>query len=191
MLVAAGSFSNAPGLLPEPLPLTLKTEFVALGRVSEDEAERLSAMPVIHYDLDDETLADIYMVPPVRYPDGHHYIKMGANTVADRFLNTVPEMCDWYARGDSDRMLGALSSAIHEIVPGLQTLGWHTGRCVITRTPNQLPIIDVVVPDRLFVSVGGNGSSAYCSDAIGQIAANFAITANWKDDLDHGHFRHE
>jgi glycine/D-amino acid oxidase-like deaminating enzyme len=191
VLLAAGSFSNAPGLLPRPLPLTLKTEFVVLGRVCEEEAERLAAMPVIHYDLEDETLADIYLVPPVRYPDGHHYIKLGANTVADRFLETVPEMCDWYARGDSDLMLTALRAAILAIVPGLETLDWHTSRCVITRTPNQLPIIDAVVPDRLYVSVGGNGSSAYCSDAIGKLAANLTVNAHWSDDLAHRNFRHE
>ncbi len=188
VLVAAGSFSNAPGLLPEPLPLTLKTEFVVFGRVSDGEAERLAAMPVIHYDIDDDTLADIYMVPPVRYPDGHHYIKMGANTVADQFLTTVREMCDWYGHGDSDVMLDALRGAVMRIVPGIEVLDWHTGRCVITRTPNQMPLIKPVVADRLFVAVGGNGASAACSDALGQVAAGLVVHREWTDSLDQRNF---
>jgi len=191
VLVAAGSFSNVPGLLPEPLPLTLKTEFVVFGRVADGEAERLAHMPVIHYDIDDPALADIYMVPPVRYPDGHHYIKMGANTVVDQFLTTVREMCDWYGHGDSDVMLDVLRDAVVRIVPGIEVLDWHTGRCVITRTPNGLPIIKPVVDDRLYVAVGGNGSSAYCSDALGHLAAGLVVHRKWTDSLDQAVFDYE
>jgi sarcosine oxidase len=188
VLVAAGSFSNAPGLLPEPLPLTLKTETIVLGQVPDEEMVRLEAMPAVHYDIDDPVLSDIYMVPPIRYPDGNAYIKMGANTVEDRYPTTVSDMCDWYARGNSDIMRGPLRDAVLAMVPGLEAVGWHTSRCVITRTPNALPIIDEIVPGRLYVSVGGNGSSAMSSDAIGGLAADLTLAGRWRDDLDQAAF---
>ncbi len=188
VLIAAGSFSNAPGLLAQPLPLTLKTETVVFGQVAEAEAKGLRSMPVIHYDIHHPTLADIYVVPPVQYPDGNYYIKLGANTATDRYLNTVAEMREWYADGPSIQNLSDLREAMQAMVPGLDAARWHTGRCVITRTPNKLPIIEVAVPGKVYVSVGGNGSSASCSDAIGEIAAGLVVTGKWQDDLDHSNF---
>lgn len=185
VLVAAGSFSNGFELLPHKLPLQCKTETIILGEVSDDEAERLRALPVVHYDLANETLSNIYMVPPVRYPNGRFYIKLGANTVADRFVDSVEGMQEWYARGDSDGMLDALKTAVLQMVPGIQVEAWHTDRCMITRTPSGFPIIDAVVPEKLYVAVGGNGSSAACADALGELAAKLMVHNRWKDHLEH------
>ena len=183
VLLAAGSFANGFKLLPQPLALTCKTEMVVFGRVPASEAARLAAMPVVHYDLKSPTLANIYMIQPIQYPDGHHYIKLGANTVADEFLESVAAMQAWYARGNSDQMKAALRGAVEQLVPGLAVLDWHTGRCVITRTPHKMPMIDAVIPGKLYVAVGGNGSSAAPADGLGELAANLVIEQGWTDPL--------
>ena len=183
VLLATGSFANGFNLLPRPLALTCKTEMVVFGQVPASEAERLAAMPVVHYDLNSDTLANIYMIQPIRYPDGHYYIKLGANTVADQFLDSVAAMQAWYARGNSDQMKNALRRAVEQLVPGLEVLAWHTGRCVITRTPHTFPMIGAVIPGRLYVAVGGNGSSAAPADGLGELAANLVIQQSWTDPL--------
>jgi sarcosine oxidase len=136
----------------------------------------------MHYDLDDDVLANVYLVPPVRYPDGHHYLKLGANTATDQFLTSTEEMQAWYRDGDSDRQLPAMRALVQRLFPGLTVDGWHTGRCVITRTPHQLPMIDTIEPG-LSVAVGGNGSSAACADALGELAAELVHRGGWHDEL--------
>ena len=183
VLVAAGSFANGFDLLPRRLALRCKTEMVIFARVSEAEAARLAAMPVVHYDLNSPTLANIYMVQPICYPDGFFYLKLGANTVEDQFLTSVSEMKAWYANGDSRGMKVELQAAVEKLLPDLKVQSWHMGRCVITRTPHSLPMIDSVLPEQLYIAVGGNGSSAACADEIGHLAARLAHEGTWQDDL--------
>ncbi len=189
VLMATGAFTNSYDLLPEPLPLHCKTEIIVLGEVSKAEAERLSTMPIVHYDLDSDTLENIYMIQPVQYPNGRFYIKLGANTVADRFLTTLEEKQAWFQSGHSDEMLEDLKTAVLQLVPGIEVISWHTERCMITRTPNKFPIIKAIIPDKLFVAVGGNGSSASCADALGEMAANLIIHNQWQDSLEESLFQ--
>lgn len=183
VLVATGAFANGFAQLPRKLSLVCKTEHVIFARVPESERERLHGLPVIHYDLRDDKLADLYLVPPVPYPDGHLYLKMGANTYRDRFLATVAEMQAWYRDGESDAMQAEMQAMVLRLFPGLVVESWHTGRCVITRTPNKLPMIDTMIPGKVYIAVGGNGSSAACADGIGELAANLVFHDGWRDEL--------
>jgi sarcosine oxidase len=187
-LVAAGAFSNDNNLLPRPIALSYKTEFIVLGQVPPSEVARLRSMPTVIYKLDSDHLSDIYMVPPLRYPDGDYYVKMGANTHLDRSLCSMDEIYDWYRRGDSDAMLANMRHAVESMLPGLKSISWHTSRCVPCYTPQRKPFIDKIQEGRLYLAAGGNGSSAYCSDAIGQLAAKLVINNNWGDALDPAYF---
>ena len=65
VLVAAGGFTNRPGLLPEPLDLTVFARTVAFFEVDEAEAARLAGMPSLIHKPEDAMLG-IYMLPPIR-----------------------------------------------------------------------------------------------------------------------------
>ena len=189
LLVSAGSFSNGYGLLPRPVALTYKTEFVIFAEIPPAEQARLKGMPSLIYKLDSPVLVDIYMVPPVPYPDGKVYLKMGANTHKDRPLHTTEEICDWYRSGDSDVMMPAMRSAIEQIFPNIQVSSWYTHRCVPCYTTHRKPYIDTIQPGKIYISAGGNGSSAYCSDGIGQLAAQLVVQDRWTDtELDPAEF---
>ncbi len=182
LLIAAGGFSNCFGLLERPLPLRLKTETIILAEVDEAEAERLSHMPTVIYAVDSPDLNGIYLLPPILYPDGRFYLKMGCDTRLDQTLpHDVEAIRRWFMSGSSDAMLPAMRAALTHIIPGLQAKSWATKRCLITYTPHGKPFIDAMVPGQVYVATGGNGSSAKSSDAIGQLGASLTWHEEWQD----------
>lgn len=169
VLVAAGAYSF--GLLERPLSLHLKQEYVIRAALPEGEVARLQAMPAIVYRIDHPRLSDLYILPPIRYPDGCYYLKMGANTVLDKFIDTVDEINAWYREGNSDAMLDEMRAVVLDLFPGLRAESWSTHRCVITRTAHGRPYMDEVVPGRMYVAVGGNGQGAKAADEVGRLTA--------------------
>ena len=176
VLVAAGAFTNFNHLVPVRLPLTIETEVIALARVSHDCAQRLTMTPTVKYLIDDPVLDSIYMVPPVRYPDGAHYVKLGANTTSDRFPTSLSEVQDWFREGDSELSIPSFETALDSMWPGTTFLGVESKRCILCRTPTGNPIISQV-EDSVFVLTGGNGGGAKGSDAWGEMAARLVLGA--------------
>ena len=189
VVIATGAFTNCFDLFPKPLALRMKVEYVVMGEVPESEVQRLGQVPTISYQIESDHLADLYMFPPVQYPNGKFYVKMGANTTADRYVETLDEINAWYRTGNSDVMLEVMRDTVCDIIPGLQAVAWHTNRCVITRTVHAKPYIDIVTPGRIYAAIGGNGTSAQAADGIGKVAADLAVHNEWRSDLDANEFR--
>lgn len=181
VMVAAGAFTNRPGLLPQPVALRLKQESVCLAQLDEEEAARLASLPAMVYQLADSRISDVYAAPPVRYPDGRWYLKWGANTLADRWVESFNDIGDWYREG-GDAGAGAIRPSMERHLPGLRAGGWHTSRCVITYTTHGRPYLDAL-GDGLFVAVGGNGHSAKWSPALGGLAADLVTGEAWPSGI--------
>ncbi len=172
VLLSMGAFSRTSGLTRRRLALTIKSETVLLARVSREEARRLESMPSLLYDIDVPALEGIYAVAPVRYPDGHFYLKMGCNLPEDRYFeHELSHIQEWFRSGDSDAHLEKMREALATIMPHARFDGFLTKRCILTRTASHgNPYIGQVDKD-LYVAIG-NGWSAMCSDGIGRVAAH-------------------
>ena len=188
VVIAAGAFTNDYDLLPQKLPLRVKSETIILAEIPESEVARLAGMPTVIYRIDSPHLDDIYLLPPILYPDGRFYLKMGCNTSDDQTLADLSQKREWLIQGDSDTMLEPMRAAMQAIIPNLKATSWQTKRCVITYTEKGYPAIDELVAGQVYVATAGNGSSAKSSDAIGRLAANFSLHGKWQDDLPHAHF---
>jgi len=183
VLIAAGAFSNfirmnvgRSGGDKWPLPLRLKTETILLAETPGSEAERLRDMPAVTFEIESAVLNGIYLLPPLLYPDGRYYVKMGCDTAADRFQQTFEEVTAWFKSGDSDVHKEELSGALLSIIPDLKVSAFQTGRCIVTYTTHGLPYIDEIIPGRIYAAVGGNGTGAKSSDAIGRLAAKRVLS---------------
>lgn len=186
VLIAAGAFTNFHGLLPYPLPLLLKTETMIWANVSPETAQRLQRMPGVGYNIDDPDIDDIYMAPPLLYPDGHYKIKMGCNTKGEQWPVTLEEVQAWFQHGDSDCDKAPMDRAIKQILPDVDFGTITSHRCIVTYTPSGYPMIDRVPSDehgRLFVATGGNGSGAAGSDTLGKLAAGLMHDGRWLEEL--------
>lgn len=175
VLVTAGSFANLHPLLPQPLDITLKGESVVLGEVDEAEAARLAHLPALLYECWFPEIDGIYLTPPLRYPDGRLYVKMGANVPEDRYFTTLAEVQAWFRNEEEPGVLERLRGALQTLLPETRFRSFTLKHCLIHRTPSLRQYIGGGGEPGLYVVAGCNGYSAMCSDALGWLAAHLAL----------------
>jgi sarcosine oxidase len=185
-VVAAGTFTLDPNLLPVTPRLRAKSETYALAEVDAELAD--APLPCVARLVDDPDLGEVYALPPIRYPDGRTCIKIGANTIADRWLHTTDELVDWYRAGDTAVQSEALRRAFASLFPHVRVRSWHVRRCADGYTAHDRPYVDAIEPGRLFVVTGGNGRGAQVADALGAVAADLAVDGAWTSPLPHEQF---
>lgn len=182
VLISTGAYGN--DLLPEPLAMSVRPEAVILAEVREP----ISDMPSVIYLLDSPHFDDTYFVPPVRYPDGKWYLKMGGSHASAGVFETESEMNAWMRSDQADAQLDQMRAIVESVLPDLDVMSWHMKPCLITDTQSGLPYVDELEED-LFVALGGNGHAAKSSDALGALAANLVETGAWNDsELDQAAF---
>ena len=172
ILLCPGAFINFFNLTKNKLALSLKGETTLLANVTSQEAERLSKLPSLLYEIDNPAYKNVYLIQPVQYPDGKYYLKMGCNLPGDIYFDTFEDIRDWFRNGPSDNNLEVLKDALLKIIPGLQAKEYFTKRCIVSFTKHRKPYIGRLDDQGLFVACGGNGYSAMCSDALGSIASH-------------------
>lgn len=180
---AAGAWSN--GLMERQLALRLKREHVLFAELEPAVADSIQMRPTVIHGVTGR-VEDIYTLPPLLYPDGRWYLKLGANTFHDQ---PVPQVTidDWYRDGDSDQARDDLLAAFRAVFPSVAVRDFHTERCVITYTSHGRPYIDQVA-EGLFVAAGGNGHGASWADGVGTLVARLVTGEDW-DGLNRDDFR--
>lgn len=163
VLVAAGY--NTDNVLGRAAQMDVYARTVAFFEVSQDEATRLAGMPTLVYD----TPEDPYLLPPIRYPDGKFYVKLGGDP-EDVSLTDADAVRGWFHSGGDAYVRDYLHEMIREVMPDLKIEGVTMDACVTTWTADRMPEIDRVT-DRISVCTGGNGAGAKCSDEIGRLGA--------------------
>lgn len=169
VLVCAGAFSAPVGLVPG-MPLAAQGRIVLLARVAPELADRWARMPALIRVDPEAELPDIYLLPPVRYPDGHHYIKIGTGSI-DHPLDDLTALQEWYRLGGAGNDAERLHASLVELLPELADAELRTDACAVTMTPSGYPIIDWVTPGRIAVACGGDGKAAKSADELGRLAA--------------------
>ena len=163
VLIATGGF--APNLIAD-LNLRVYARTVALFEVSEAEAQRLHNCPsMIYLDQDGN---DPYLLPPIRYPDGKVYLKLGGDP-DDRLL-APHEMTEWFQSGGNPDVGAHLEAQMRARMPDLQIDSVTTNACVTTFTDTGRPLI-TRHSERISLAVAGCGAGAKCSDELGRLGA--------------------
>ena len=169
ILLAAGAYTNT--LLTDPLDLKPLARTITFLELPPEEALRLSDMPsVIFRTLDG---ADPYVLPPIRYPDGKTYLKIGGEPNS-RTLHSKEDLTHWFASSGDPDMKSYMSQRMTRLIPNLNYTKAHTQACVVTYTSTGLPYI-APLSEHLFVAAGGCGAAAKSSDEIGRIAAQTVL----------------
>ncbi len=170
VIVAAGAYSGIYGLLPRSEPHTIKGEIVTLAEVSATTAATCAAqsMPSMMIDCRGDIISDAYLVPPVQYPDGKYYLKVGSNSVHDPFFETAADLRQWIRAGEYTATHQAQVRLLNELFGDMEWLGISSMPCVITRTPSKVPEMPHLHP-RVTALVGCNGSLAKSGDTMGRL----------------------
>ena len=166
VIVAAGGWTD--DLLGRKA-LDVYARTVAFHEVGPAEAARLQDMPSLVMESPD----DIYILPPVRYPDGKLWLKLGGDPTDD-LLPDRAAITDWYQSGGNATRADYLTDRICGIIPGFKFDSRHFKPCVTTWSKDRLPEIRRL-DSGLTIAAAGNGAGAKCSDELGRMAAAIAI----------------
>ena len=178
-LIATGAFTGPCGLCPVNLGLTVYGRTVVLARIEGDAADVLQNMPTMVVSAN-----GAYILPPIQYPDGHFYVKIGIGTDADPRFGTLVDLQRWFKGPGSDGDRVDFTNFLTSLIPLLKDCQhWQTASCAVTKTGSGLPIIDFVHDGRIAVAVGGCGKGAKGSDEWGRIASDVVRGAEWSADV--------
>ncbi len=177
ILLCTGAFTNA--LLNEPLPFTIFPRTVLFAKVEEKQREQLQNMPCIIWDLIlGFDFVDIYLMPPILYPDGNHYIKIGGDAPNSLTSTSSKELKKWFQEGGSINHARGLKEILLDLMPELEGSEFHHKPCVTTYTESGYPIIDELSSKNLYTACAGCGLSAKSSNELGSIAARMILEKN-------------
>ncbi|WP_298293134.1 FAD-binding oxidoreductase [uncultured Litoreibacter sp.] len=163
ILVTAGGWTDA--ILGRPAMLDVYARTVALFEIDAGEAARLKSMPSLVW----EAPEDPYLLPPIMYPDGKTYVKLGGDP-EDVRLDGPQAVGDWFRSGGNADVRDRLEEMIRALMPSLDIRSVTMDACVTSWTPDRMPEIRRL-GERVAVCTGGNGAGAKCSDELGRRGA--------------------
>ncbi|RFB91685.1 FAD-dependent oxidoreductase [Rhizobium leguminosarum bv. trifolii] len=172
VLLAAGGFSIAKNLLPRPVAMTVYGRTVTLFEVSETDALRLAAMPSLILDVPG---IHVYLLPPIRYPDGKFYLKIGGDP-DDLVIGDEVAMRAWFKTEGREIVRTYLNRIVEGLVPDMAPLSISTAACVVSQTESGHPMIGYTSSPEIAVLTGCAGTSAKSSDEIGRLGAELLLS---------------
>jgi sarcosine oxidase len=180
VILAAGGFSIADGLLPRAVEMSVYARTVTFFHVPEDELQQFAGMPSLIYEPRD-TRDHIYMLPPVRYPDGKVYLKIGGDP-DDLLVGADADMRAWFRSGGRSSVRDHHARIIEKLVPQIDRSRISTGACVVSKTPTGYPAIAFTDSSKIAVLTGGCGTAAKSSDEIGRLGAELVFNGRIEDE---------
>lgn len=179
VLVAAGGFSIGEALLPARLDLRVYTRTVAFYEVDEAVLDAWGSVPSLIWKWN-EADDGIYLLPPVRYPDGRVYLKIGGDP-DDLVLEKEADIRAWFRSGGRDGTHRHLTDVMSRLMPGLDLSRTSMAACVTSFTPTGYPAIAMTSSKRIGVLSGGCGAAAKSSDEIGRLGAELIFEGAIRD----------
>jgi sarcosine oxidase len=173
-VLAAGCFVR--DLTDRPLPLETFARTVLFLRVDDDEARRLAGMPTLV--MEARSGREPYLLPPIRYPDGGLWIKIGGDPVDVPLARD--EVAAWFRTPGDPAVAAHHRVVLDALMPGLRVLDTRTEACVVTFTRDDRPLVDRLSP-RVTVATAGCARGAKASDELGRLAAEEVAGRGWPE----------
>ncbi|XP_072015068.1 monomeric sarcosine oxidase-like [Amphiura filiformis] len=181
VLICTGVFTLSKPLLPSHLLPDMKLVPTQTLRIelSKENVDNMRDMPSICSFTREDNQRDGYICPPVIYPDGKTYLKIGHGRL--RYLKSE-EVAEWYRSDGDPEVTEKLMGMMKRFFPGLIPISTHTDTCAVTVTRTDMPYVDMVTPE-IGVAIGDNGGGAKFCYEIGRMAAKMIAKGCWDYDL--------
>lgn len=169
VLVAAGGFTNMADLLPRPVDMAATGRTVVFFELDEAKQALFKDMPstIVLADNDDDI---VYILPPVRYPDGKVYLKIGGEGEKSA-LSSLGDAVSWFQSDGNVAEVEYLTKRALTLMPGLEGTPVTSDSCVASITKTGYPYIGFTDAPNVAVLTGGNFVAAKSSDEIGRLGA--------------------
>ncbi|XP_023321376.1 uncharacterized protein LOC111696079 isoform X2 [Eurytemora carolleeae] len=153
VLLATGAYINISDILQDIVPdldleLKLVGQTVGYIQVSEEDVLKIKTMPNIITSYESGELDGTYILPPIQYPDGNYYIKIGHHDKFERELLSKEDVENWYrsGKGDAEAVL-EFTKFIRNLIPEIQGFNVSGGCCVTSCTKDKdAPLLRQVEP---------------------------------------------
>lgn len=180
VLLAAGGFSIAENLLARSVQMSVHARTVTFFEVPDDEAAEFTNMPSLIYQPRD-VKKHIYLLPPVRYPDGKLYLKIGGDP-DDLRVKTRDEMIRWFQSCGRSSVRDHHVDIVRQLVPKINAEKASMAACVVAQTATGYPFIAKSHDAAIAVVTGGCGAAAKSSDEIGRLGAQLLLNGSLSDE---------
>ncbi|CAD7023706.1 FAD-dependent oxidoreductase [Pseudorhizobium endolithicum] len=180
VLLAAGAFSNQNDLLPRTLEMRAAPRTVVFFELHEARLATFATMPstIVFTDREED---HVYILPPVRYPDGKTYLKLGGD-IETGDLTRPDDFRAWFASAGNPQERRRLTETALQIMPGLEGCLTSSAACVATFTPTGRPYAGFTDSSRIAVLTGGNFVAAKSSDELGRLGAVLLLEGGLGED---------
>ncbi len=180
VIVAAGGFTNMAELLPSPVDMAATGRTIVFFELDEARQALFGAMPstIVLAETEDDI---VYILPPVRYPDGKVYLKIGGESEKGR-LETLAEAVGWFHSDGTPEEVEFLKKRALSLMPELAGCPVTSGSCVASITRSGYPYIGYTQSSNIAVLTGGNFVSAKSSDEIGRLGAVLLLNGQLAED---------
>jgi len=168
-------------LVPDAI---LKTQAVVLFEIAEDDVKKLPTQSMIFAgptkgEVKEDLYDSCYCVPPLKYPDGKFYLKIGHGKELELVIDSkdATKIRAWYDKGGSkdEEIMKTMTYMFNKLFSHVTPLSAHIVNGGITvDTANGIPNISMR-SSRIGVCVGCNGYGAKGSDEVGKIAAEMML----------------
>lgn len=180
VVLAAGAYINGSGLSERPIPYKTFGCTIVLVHVP-DPSSAAAQFPSLMY-VKDCPVAPYrgIVLPPVRYPDGQHYIKVAGDSLFQYPLEDYESIGSWVRSGGHAPDMD-LVEVVRELVPDLRLGEVTTRPCLVTVNHSGSPYIDLLEKNLAVVTEGEHGVTM--ADELGRLAARLVIDGEWRDAL--------
>lgn len=172
VVLAMGGWSPYPDPGEARLAMQVYQRTVLLVAVDDRQAALHAGMPSLIY-LPEDRHTDLYVLPPIRYPDGRHYIKIGGEA-ASPVATGGAALNAWFKTKGSAAAAAGLRGHLQALMPDLPIAQTNSAACAVSFTATGHPYIGRLDAQTTILT-GGNGAAAKCADELGRLGAVAAL----------------
>ena len=187
-IISVGAWMNFRPLLYNDLKqlvhvnLQLMQTQVSKFEISLQESKKILNMPsIIYKDLESFWA---YVLPPIEYPNGKIYIKIGGGyfNSPQKKVDNEEDLLRWYRSRGDPKLHEDICGFFRRLFPGINVLNAESDACITCHTKTKQLFIGPISGNTMSIACGGNGYAAKSADAIGKIACDMVLKCIFSDN---------
>ena len=127
-------------------------------------------------------------MPPVLYPDGRHYVKIG-HSFGDYLPINRESLTHWFQSDGDMTRVEWLTDTLKNLLQGITFNSFSSKSCVTTKSPTGKQFIDQFEDTQIFSLLADNGNCAKSADEVGSIATEFLLNGRFPSKFKQEDFR--
>jgi len=188
VIIATGAYANIGGLIPKKIEYEVVPHTVVYGEITNQHLPSLKGMPSLSYRYGNDQMRYIYFMPPVLYPDGKHYVKIGHSFGSSLPINKE-SLTKWFQSDGDLTRVEWLKDTLKNLLPSINFKSFSSKSCVTSRSPTGKQYIDQFEDKQIFSILADNGQCAKSADELGCIAKEFVLNGRFPKQFNQEDFK--